>query len=214
MKNLVLSGCVLALAASASAAGSLSTTPTGVERLLSGGYTQRDPGDVVVPISLAGQVTFDLVSDPSNTVLLIDVAAAVGLPSGSAVSMTGIGWDVTIDTLAPNNGSWMNEARLYFDDNIAPDLTGLFLTPGSSAPSVGAQNFSSGGVLDLTDNGIGNILLPNGILRLELHEMFDDVADAVDALFSQGGVTITATPAPGAFGLMGLGGLLMARRRR
>lgn len=215
MKHLAVL-CGIAALAGTAMGGTMSRTPSGpVYHVAPGsGYTKRDPGDVAVAVNLSGLTTWDLVSDASNTVLLIDMAATVGLPSGSAVSVTGIGWDVTVDTLTPAQGSFLSQARMYFDDNLAPDLIGVFLAVGAGQNAPGIMNFASAGNIDLSDAGIPNILLPNGILRLELYETFDNAPDAIDAVFSQGGITVVVTPAPGAMALLGLGGLVMARRRR
>ena len=56
----------------------------------------------------------------------------------------------------------------------------------------------------------------NGILRLEMNESFDDVADAIDANWLAGAlfIGIAEIPAPGATALFGLAGLAGLRRRR
>ena len=104
--------------------------------------------------------------------------------SGGAGSvMTGIGWDVTIATVG---GSWLSEARVYFDGSDL-DGSGLFLTPGSSMGSPGTATFSSGGIIDLTDNGIPDIpVLADGLIHMEFYEGFDDVAGAIDATWTAG----------------------------
>jgi len=165
-----------------------------------------------VLVSVAGANSWDLVSDTSNQILLIDIAAGAGQPSGTPMVMTGIGWNVSLATVG---GSWLSEARFYFDDAIAPDLSGLFLRPSSTNAS-GADNPSSSGVIDLSDNSIPDINLPNGILRIELYESYDDVADAIDANWTAGNLTIRAEPVPepASLSLLALGGLAALRRRR
>lgn len=125
--------------------------------------------------------------DPDNEVIVYDLAAALGFSSGTPLTMTGIGWDVTIDTIAPGQGSWRSEAISYFDDNIAPDASGLFLSPGVADTSPGTSHYTSGGIVDLTDNSIPDIFLPNGVLRIYLYEDFDDLAGAIDANYFAGG---------------------------
>jgi hypothetical protein len=165
-----------------------------------------------VLVSVAGTNSWDLVSDTSNQVLLIDIAAGAGQPSGTPMVMTGIGWNVSLATVG---GSWLSEARFYFDDAIAPDLSGLFLRP-SSTNAPGSASPSSGGVIDLSDNAIPDITLPNGILRIELYESYDDVPDAIDANWTAGNLTIRAevVPEPASLSLLALGGLTALRRRR
>lgn len=160
--------------------------------------TQTTGGGTELAIDISGVENWDLLNDPDNTVL------AVPLPPGAM--MTGIGWDVTLTTIG---SSWLSEARIYFDGSDQ-DLMGLFLTPGvgNSFPGTGVF-FSSGGILDLTDNGIPDIpILGDGMLFIQFHETFDDVADAVDSFWENGStLTITytggtAVPTVGEWGLI------------
>lgn len=164
-------------------------------------------------VDLSGVASWDAQGDSDNDILLIDVNAALGGVSGAAATMTGIGWD---NTIATQGASWLSEAVMYFDDNIAPDLSGLFLTTGIADGFPGTASYSSGGILDLSDNSIPDIALADGILRIEFYESFDDVADAIDALYG-GTLTIAAdytVPAPAGLAVLGLGGLVATRRRR
>lgn len=136
-------------------------------------------GTTTMLVDLSGEQSWDGLGDASNTVLLV--------PLGTGATMTGIGWDVTIATVG---GSWLDEARLYFDGSDQ-DLSGLFLSPGFADATPGTGSYSSGGILDLSDNGIPDIpILADGNLWIELNESFDDVADAVDADYTAGGVTV------------------------
>jgi MYXO-CTERM domain-containing protein len=215
MKSFAISASVILLAAGSAMAQLSQYGPTNLERTPSdaaGSYgTRGSADDAIIPFNVAGIESWDALGDSSNTIILLDVAAAVGLPSGSPVSMTGIGWDVTLTGIGT---SWQSELRVYFDDAIAPDNSGLFLRPGSAATAPGTGSFSSGGIIDLSDNAIPDILLPNGVLRLDFHESFDDAADVLDGTWDAGVLNIAVTPAPGALALMGLGGLAAARRRR
>ncbi len=165
----------------------------------------------VVSYDISGAESWDGLSDSSNMVLVIDTAAMLGLPSGTATEFHGIGWDVTIAT---NDGSWLSEARMYFDDNIAPDLSGLFLTPGVNDSVPGTGTYTSGGVVDLSDNGIPDIVLPDGMLRLEFYEGFDDLPDDIDANYLQGSsLQFDLVPEPASLMLLGLGAVALLRRR-
>ncbi len=165
---------------------------------------------VVVNVDISGTESWDGYGDPSNTVILVDTAALLGLPSGTPTEFHGIGWDVTIQTVG---ASWLSEAKIYFDDNIAPDGSGLFLTPGVSDSFAGTGTYTSGGIIDLLDNGIPDVILPDGILRMEFYEGFDDYADAVDAVWLQGVLQLDIVPEPASLALLVIGGLALARRR-
>jgi hypothetical protein len=130
-------------------------------------------GATTIVVDISGEQSWDPLGDPNNTVL------NVAIPSGAA--MTGIGWDVNISTVG---GSWLSEAVSYFDGSDQ-DLSGLFLTPGVGDNFPGSSFYSSGGTLDLTDNGIPDIpILGDGTLYIQLFDSFDDNANAVDANYT------------------------------
>ncbi len=215
MKKFLLSAAVLTVSAGAAVASPISATggTTLTKVAVPGGNTSAPRGVTgsVFSVSVAGLESFDGLSAAGNTVLLIDIGAMLG-NAGSSVTMTSIGWDVTGTA---EGASWQSEMRFYFDDNIAPDLTGLFLRPlSTNGPGTGSA--TSGGQIDLTDNAIPNIVLPNGILRIELFESFDDAAGVRDGIWDSGSLMIgvAEVPAPGAAALLGLAGLTGLRRRR
>jgi MYXO-CTERM domain-containing protein len=214
MKKFLLSAAVLTVSAGAAMASPISATggTTANKVAVPGGNVGAPRGttNTIVNINVANLTSEDGLSAAGNTVLLVDLGAAIG-NAGGTVTMTSIGWDVVGEALG---ASWQSEMRFYFDDNIAPDLTGLFLRPlSANAPGVGAG--ASGGQIDLTDNAIANIVLPNGILRLELFESFDD-GPGTDGIWRSGflSVGIAEVPAPGAAAVFGLAGLAGLRRRR
>jgi hypothetical protein len=130
----------------------------------------RSTPDSQIVVDIDMFASWDALDDPSNDTLIV--------PLGAGAIMTGIGWDVGITTVG---GSYRSEARMYFDGQDL-DGTGLFLTPGVADASSGTGTYSSGGVLDLTDNGITDIAIgPDGNLYIQFYEGYDDVADAIDA---------------------------------
>jgi MYXO-CTERM domain-containing protein len=176
-----------------------------------GGFTNR--ADFNVDVS--GRRSWDAFGDSSNDVILFDVAAALGLPSGSAVTVTGIGWDVEIATTLNGifGGSWLTEARFTLGSNATPNLIGV--RPGFAIPSGGGTQRFTAAVLDFSSAPVPDIALADGILRVEFNETFDDAADQIDADYlANSFLTVRAVPTPGALALMGLGGLIAGRRRR
>lgn len=137
-------------------------------------------------LDISGEQSWDGLFDTSNTILKVQL--------GTGQVMTGIGWDVTIATVG---ASWLSEARVYFDGSDR-DAYGLFLTPGVTDGFPGTGTYSSGGIIDLTDNGIPDIpILADGDLWIELFEGYDDVGDAVDAdWLSTSTLTIVYEDAP------------------
>jgi hypothetical protein len=175
------------------------------------------PNASIIKLDITGAESWDLLGDADNLVVVIDVAGIIGAGTGNPAVMEGIGWRLSIATVG---ASWQSEARLYFDDNVAPDLSGLFLRPGAGFNAPGNSDFSSGGVIKLADVAIPDIALPDGFLRLDFHETYDDVDGAVDAVFdtqadgSPSFLDIQVTPEPATLALLGLGGLALIRRRR
>lgn len=215
MKHVVICGTFVAFAASAAMGQHLSMTHDGpaVQTPTNGTSFDR-AGDLYFYEFNAESWDFleDLSGNPGfNDIRVIDLAAALGYGSGSPVTLTGIAWQVTIETVG---ASWLSEARAYFDDNVAPDLSGLFLAPGAGNNAPGVGTFTQGTILKLADAGIPDIFLPDGKLRLEFYESYDDVVGAIDALWLNSTFVFQAIPTPGALALFGMGGLALARRRR
>lgn len=173
---------------------------------LSGGVTNFD---------VTGIASFDAQGLLGNTIVTLDLASALGYAPGTPITMNGIGWNVS---LRADGASWLSELGVYFDDNVAPDLSGLFLRPGAGTNTPGGPTNFANPIIKLSDVAIPNILLPNGVLRMEFYESFDDVAGAADGQWVSGFLSIQTVeqvvPAPGAAGLLGLAGLAAARRRR
>jgi len=144
----------------------------------------RDPGDHDLVINIAGTASWDSLNDPDNIRIL--------QPLGNGAIMTGIGWDVTVTTAG---ASWQSEARMYFD-GMDLDGSGLFLAPGIGVNTSGTGTFSSGGVIDLSDNAIPDIpILSDGLLHIQFYESFDDANNVIDANWVSGTLTIRYTPA-------------------
>jgi hypothetical protein len=164
----------------------------------------------VCAFNVAGIQSWDALGSPNNTIIILDAAACIGLPSGTPIEMNGIGWDVNLSAFG---GSWLSELRVYFDDTLNPDFTGLFLRPGAGSNFPGTASFANP-IIKLVDVAIPNIPLPNGLLRLDFHESFDDVANAVDGQWNSGVLLIQLTPEPATLSLLGLGAFALLRRRR
>ena len=125
----------------------------------------------------AGTESWDGIGSPNNTVIELNI--------GEGNVVTGASFDVSIMT--SGNGSWCSEATVLMSNSDGEaDPNGILLSPAASVSSTcdAGQEFSSGGVIDFGDNSLPDIQ-PNadGILRLEFHESFDDVADDIDAFW-------------------------------
>ncbi len=144
---------------------------------------------VTLDFGLLTGESWDGANDPDN--ILVDC-----LTGGS---VTGFEWtNVTIESVG---ASWLSEATLQFTDSAVTN--GINLGLGNGDDFGGMMTYSSGGILDLTDAMLSDIVPGvDGIIRLQFFEGFDDVAGAIDANYTSGtidvhGIDLVATPGPG-----------------
>lgn len=157
---------------------------------------------LTLDIDLVNAESRDGFGNPVNQVFTFDL--------GAGAHVTGLGWDVTIQTVG---ASWLSEARAEFTNNDLDNLTGVGITPGVNDGAPGTATYSSGGILDLIGLDLDFVLDADGILRVELWETFVDNAGSADAIWN-GTLTVQYVPTPGALAVLGLGGLVAGRRRR
>jgi MYXO-CTERM domain-containing protein len=222
MKNatlIIAAGAIVSMASTAALGARVDSTysNTGVKTITSSNVVAPGSARVgtVYSFDVANIASVDGLGSAGNTVVALDLASALGFGAGTPLTMNGIGWDVTITAGLDSGGaSWLSEMAVYFDDNIAPDQAGLFLNVGVGNDGPGEGTFADPGI-KLADVGIGDIALPDGVLRMEFFESFDDEA-GIEGLWKSGflNIQVAEVPAPGAAAILGLGGLVMSRRRR
>lgn len=156
----------------------------------------------VANFNVAGIESREGISNPANHVVTLNL--------GAGASVTGLSWNVVITALGT---SWQSEARVVLTPSNGDLAQGISLAPGAGVNTPGEGAFASTGVLKFGDNGLPNIFLPDGILRMEFFESYDD-GPGVDGIWKSGNLGIQFIPAPSAVALLGLGGLAAARRRR
>ena len=135
----------------------------------------------IANIDIDGVESWDGLDDVDNTILLVDL----GL--GNPATIDGIGWDLTLTTFG---ASYLSEAVISFGSSILPAQ--IDLTVGFDDFTPGSMSYSSGGIVNLFDNGIDDIVLPDGILYVQFYESFDDIDGEVDAFF-EGMLTVSYT---------------------
>lgn len=165
------------------------------------------------------------IQDPANTptTLTIDISGvSSGDAQGSPINemltsffpsqfqITGVSWDLNIETIG---ASWLSEANIRLHNS---DETGSFtFAPGVGFDNPGTMNFV--GFIDLVALGADFTTNADNLLNIEFFESFDDVPGGIDAFYQSGSsltIHLKKVPAPGSLALLGLGGLVAARRRR
>jgi len=144
-------------------------------------------------IDVSGIDSWDGAGSANNTVIVVDLAAALGFASGTALTVTGVGWNVVIESFDP---SWLSEIPAGFENSDGSDFLDLSVGAGSDTPG-GPTSFSSGGVVDLASiDPTLPIDLFDGVLVIEFFESFDDDADVIDGFWIDGTLTVDASPIP------------------
>jgi hypothetical protein len=176
-KNLVLC-LVLVLALGVSAVSAQKTASSGPALTAApgapdaGSIADGTP-DSMVTVNVGGTNSWDEIGDSSNEIITQAI--------GAGAIVTGLGWNVTITTVG---ASWLSE--------VAADFNGIIsLTYGVGDDAPGTATYSSGGIVDLTDNAVPNIPADAaGNVVIEFFESFDDVPDAIDATFDSGSLDV------------------------
>jgi len=159
-------------------------------------------------VSIANN-SWDVEGAAVNESITVDLAALLG--QAGDVLVTGIGWDIALETVG---ASWQSEATIGFGSG---GVNQIVLSPGNGVDMPGMGNYASPGVVNLVDLDLA-FTVTDGLLTIEFFESFDDVADSIDAILS-GTLEIefeaTAIPVPAAVWLFASGilGLVGARRR-
>ncbi|MCV2361621.1 PEP-CTERM sorting domain-containing protein [Paucibacter sp. TC2R-5] len=157
-------------------------------------------------IALAKELTVDVSNIASNDER--DAASNITLDFyvGARASMDSLKWDVSVTSYA---GSYLSEMQITFSDTLG---NGVTFAPGGGDDFDGPMAYA--GFQDLRLNGTSFQVGSDGILRLEFHEYYKDLAyDEPDGIWNSGTLTfgVTPVPEPQTYALM-LGGLLLILR--
>ena len=157
-----------------------------------------------LPVDTAGILNYDERGSASNVVLDFYV--------GSGASVTSLKWDVNVTSYV---GSYLSEMQITFSDSLG---NGVTFTPGDGDDFDGTADYA--GFQNLGDLGQIFAVGADGILRLEFHDGFKDLAfDEPEGRWNHGTLTfgISPVPEPPVFALA-LSGLLLVsavlKRRR
>lgn len=148
---------------------------------------------VQLEVDIGGVNSWDLVGDPDNEVMLVDLADMLNLPPGSEVTMNGIGWDVELAVSCP---SWFSDATMSFADFPgAADVVVLRPGVGFDFCDSDSMNFTVD-AFKLQDVKVDDIVVSDGVLEIEFFESFDDFVDGIDATWLEGSTVTIQVVAP------------------
>jgi hypothetical protein len=122
---------------------------------------------------------------------------------GPQASITSLKWDVNVTSYT---GSYLSEMKITFSDTLG---NGVTFTPGDGDDFDGTTDYA--GFQDLGELGQIFSVGTDGILRLEFHDGFKDLAfDEPEGVWNSGTLTfgIAPVPEPSALAML-LGGLLL-----
>lgn len=125
---------------------------------------------------------------------------------GAAASITSLRWDVNLTSYA---GSYLSEMQMTFTDTAG---NGVTFTPGNGDDFDGTMQYA--GFQELGELGQIFAVGADGILRLEFHDGFKDLAfDEPEGMWNAGTLTFGIAPVPEpSTAAMLLGGLLLFSR--
>lgn len=209
--NRMRSGCaILAVAGTtfaADAAESILTSvtitePTGGERVGAG----------LATIDVTGIPSMDGANSPNNVVIFLWV--------GPFNYVTGVGWDVVLQTLVPN--SRRRDIVVAVKNTLNDAFSGFGIQPGAADPTPGGPTpYSSGGIIKLADQSIPPVqALADGLIRLEFGETRDNAPGDADAVWVSGTISLQAAfeipsiASPGSTGILAVASLVCLRRNR
>lgn len=147
---------------------------------------------LTAPVTVTGRASRDLLGDPDNVTMSVDLNVPLGLESGEELLLTGVGWNVTLTTVG---ASWLSEIHLKIA-NSDDVVLGYDVSPGSGDERSGSEHYSSGGPNNLSAFGVNNLILPDGVVRLEFYETYDDFENDNDAIWEEGTLVFEVIPQP------------------
>lgn len=179
------------------------TTATGSHINIAGG-PRHPAGTPLACVSPVGKTSNGdpFSGDPNNSVVELNI--------GVGNEMTGAAADASIEAFSP---SWLSETAVLFSSTDPADPNAINLTVSATDAS-GVEEITTNGVLLFADFSLPNIPAgPDGILRLEWFETFDDASISPDnawsnaaAPFTCQGIYITCTDQAACDAAVGGGG--------
>jgi hypothetical protein len=201
--ELVMRSCVVAVLISGVCASALGDV---IDVGGAGVFDHQEDG-FKIEIDLSGVGSYAEMGSLLNDVFVHDFDAKAG-----STQIRSLGWDLRVQTIGP---SWLSEVNIGLGSSNGE---GFFITPFVGTDFPGTATTSSGGPVDLLNEGLDFFLDAHNILNVEIFESFVDDPMGLDAIFLEGSsITIgylAVIPTPGSIGVLFGGGMVFGTRRR
>lgn len=115
---------------------------------------------------------------PQNVIIDVDAATELGLPPGTQLAMTGVGWDVFLESVS------VCVTRLIVGFGPDDDNKVINLRPGAGSCESGT--FGIDGIIQFSDIPLPVIVMPNGVLQLEFFTEGSTAPDDIDGWWRSG----------------------------
>lgn len=162
----------------------------------------------VAVIDVTGIPSMDRIRSPNNFVIFVWV--------GPFNVVNGIGWDVVLQTIAPN--SRLSDISMVVTNSAGPPGTNFGITPAFGHNTPGGPSQFMRELADIPDVFDDVPALADGLIRLEFFDAFDEAPGQIDGLWVGGNIslqTLNPIPSPAVYQLIGtvLCVNLVSRRR-
>jgi hypothetical protein len=170
-----------------------------------------DRGHYPVEVDVGGAMIYGGIGDSFNTVITVPKQMAIQ----EYVYVSAIGWDVGLQTFG---GAWLSDATVRVSNN-GGDFFDVAI--GGTDDFSGAGSYSSGGLVNIHEQGVGFFIGDDDSVHLEFFSSWDEqtgIFGGLDHILASGSLITIGTrlepPAPASVFLLGMASTFAFQRRR